>query len=82
MENLNQTPSAPEDNQPNQWDTLREEPKYLEFGTEVSGGYKIASMPFQSKTEAYQQISESWQNEPNVTTYYHQDSDQWYIVTK
>lgn len=50
------------------------------LGDEVYGGYKIASLPYSSKNEAYQAIRDGWQGVPNVTTYF--DNGSWYIVTK
>ena len=54
----------------------------LEFGKKVYGEYKISSMPFTNKSDAYDEIRISWRGHPNVTTYFSKKDGKWYIVTK
>ena len=83
MENLN---TSPNDNPAaSEWDKLKEEPSKvndLPLFTEVYGDYKISSMPFDTKDEAYEEINQSWQGVPDVTTYFDQNSKKWYVISK
>ena len=54
----------------------------LEFGKIVYKEYKISSMPFTNKSDAYDEIRRSWQGHPDVTTYFSNKDKKWYIVTK
>lgn len=49
----------------------------LALFTEVYGGYKISSMPYDNKNDAYEEIK-NWTGD--VTTYYH--GGKWYIISK
>ena len=49
----------------------------LALFTEVYGGYRISSMPYDSKEDAYEEIK-NWTGD--VTTYYH--GGKWYIISK
>ena len=53
----------------------------LELETKVYGRYKIASMPYSSKDLAYKDIAEYW-NGVDCTTYYDENHDEWYIITR
>ncbi len=54
----------------------------LEFGKIVYGKYKISSMPFDSRSEAYDEIQNYWQGHTNVTTYFDNKEKKWYIISK
>ena len=45
-----------------------------EFGTKVMGEYKISSMPFSSKDEAYKEINDFWNGVEDVTTWYDREN--------
>lgn len=62
------------------WQDLAGESEGLKIGDGVYSGYKIASLPYENKSEAYDAIRESWQGVPDVTTYFQDGS--WYIITK
>ena len=58
----------------------KDEADTLSLFSEVGyGGYKISSSPFDSKSEAYDEIRENWQG-ADVTTHFH--NGKWYIVSK
>ncbi|MBR5647954.1 hypothetical protein IKW73_03445 [Candidatus Saccharibacteria bacterium] len=75
--NPNQESSAPNPNA-EQWQSLK---KQLSIGDEVYGGYKISSMPFDSRKDAYDEINNYWQGS-DVTTYFDKDSNSWFIISK
>ena len=54
----------------------------LEFGKVVYEEYKISSLPFASRCEAYNEIRNFWQGHPNVTTYFDDKEKKWYIISK
>ena len=54
--------------------------KSLMIGDEVMGVYKIASLPYGTKSEAYDVIREDWQGVPDVTTFFNDGF--WYIIAK
>lgn len=50
---------------------------YLELFTEVYDGYRISSVPYDSREEAYREIK-NWVGD--VTTYFY--NGRWYIISK
>lgn len=57
----------------------------LLIGTEVMNGkYKVSSIGYRTKEEAYEEIKNSWSGVEGVTTYFHQANDSdpgyWYII--
>lgn len=63
------------------WENMAEEThKTLPINKELPGGYRVSSLPFKDKDEAYEEIKNIWQGEEGVTTYY--DDGDWYIVRK
>lgn len=60
--------------------SVSEKEDFLPLYTEVAGGYKISSMPFEEKDDAYEEIKNNWQGAENVTTYF--DKGKWYIISK
>ena len=67
-----ETPAVPE---------VAKEITHPMIGDEVSNGYKIASMPFEDKSDAYNFMRE-YQYGDGYTTYYDASSRYWFIVTK
>lgn len=53
----------------------------LELGKKVYGEYKISSMPFDSKDDAWEDIRNYWKN-CDVTTYFDNIEKKWYIISK
>ena len=68
------------------WDELRDssgessENETLPLYSKAYADYKISSMPFDKKEDAYKEINENWKGVEDVTTYYH--GGKWYIVSK
>ena len=54
----------------------------LPLFTKVYGDYKISSLPFDNKSDAYEEINNGWNGAPDVTTYFDQKSKKWYIISK
>lgn len=54
----------------------------LEFGKIVYGNYKISSMPFDSKDDAWDDIRKYWKGCDDVTTYFSNKEKKWYIISK
>lgn len=86
---LNQ--NSEEESSNNPWDELSELPddqfnkqsseeKILPLFKKVNFDYKISSMPFDNKEDAYKEIEKSWQGVEDVTTYF--DNGKWYIISK
>ena len=57
----------------------------LELFTEVGGGYKISSMPYDDKSDAYEEVK-NWANATSdgfardVSVHFH--NGKWYVISK
>ena len=55
----------------------------LKLGEKVSGGYQIASLPFDSKEAAEKWIKEYWSKEKSkVKAVYSSHDGKWYIASR
>lgn len=83
MENINNQPELNKNEQSaNEWENLKENAPILSLWSEVPNlkDYKISSLPFDSKEDAYNEINEHYKGEENTTTYY--SGGKWYIIQK
>ncbi len=83
MENFNSQLTSEKQQPTNgEWDDIEKDMQYLPLWSEVPNlkGYKISSLPFDSKKEAYEEIENYYKGEEDTTTYY--SGGKWYIIQK
>ncbi len=51
----------------------------LELGKNVYANYKVVSLPYDNKSQAYADIAIYWRGE-DCTTYFDKENGQWYII--